>query len=113
MEENRSYRLLKNKRPSRFIQATSQSLLQPYPHKSVHGHRGIMSKNVSLYQHMIIDPHSKENYVDWAINLREHKLCVLKERQEENPPSAYFKGTILSNARKMAKDQCMSSLNSA
>lgn len=42
-----------------------------------------MSKNVSLYQHMIIDPHVKENYIDWAINLREGKKISVKERESD------------------------------
>ena len=42
-----------------------------------------MAKNVSLYQHMIVDPHSKENYIDWAINLRESKTISIKERETD------------------------------
>ena len=47
-----------------------------------------MGKNVSVYKHMLGDPHLKENYIDWAIRLREYDKCQLKVKSDDYIPSA-------------------------
>ena len=83
MEENISYRFLKKCKPLG-IDRTSQSLLQPSPHKNKPPlSKGIMAKNVSVYQHMLGEPHAKENYIDWAINLRNSKKMSVGSREPQ------------------------------
>ena len=77
MEEYVSYRNLKKVKPI-CVSSTSHNLLIRPSHKSKQIEKGIMNKNVSLYQYMIVDPHAKENYVDWAINLREGKIISIR-----------------------------------
>ena len=52
---------------------------------------------------MIIDPHVKENYIDWAINLREGKKISVKERESDETPAVYYKTTEQSKNKKTAK----------
>ena len=110
MEEKITYRYLRKSKP-RTIKNTSQSLLQSYPHKSKRPLKGIMAKNVSMYKHMLEDPKLKENYIDWAINLRGYEKTHLKEREEDNIPSVYYKKTMLTQMRNTTKDSFHNSLN--
>ena len=79
MEENIPYRRLKKLKPNK-INQTSERILRQYPRKltSSKDHESIMSQNVTQYQYMLSDPHLKENYINWATNLRGYTKLHIK-----------------------------------
>lgn len=82
MEENISYRRINQLKPHG-IRTTSHKLLQPIfrnrESKQRHPHNNdIMSQNVTQYQYMLSDPHLKQNYINWATNLRAYQQIITK-----------------------------------
>lgn len=43
-----------------------------------------MNQNVTQYQYMLQDPHIKENYINWATNLRSYNKIGAAEDDKEN-----------------------------
>lgn len=109
MEENISYRKIKKQKPYA-IKSTSQRLLHPIfrnrtQDSTMLAHNDIMSQNVTQYQYMLSDPHLKENYINWATNLRGYDHLPPKEQPAADPPAVFFKDTTLQKMRKECKAQ--------
>lgn len=68
-----------------------------------------MSQNVTQYQYMLSDPHLKENYINWATNLRGYGRVQVKEISVCDPPSVFYKPTEIEDIRKKGKDLAHSS----
>jgi hypothetical protein len=82
MEETISYRRIKKVKPYA-IKSTSEKLMQPIfrnrtNEKNLSVNNDIMSQNVTQYQYMLSDPHLKENYINWATNLRGYTKLHIK-----------------------------------
>lgn len=107
MEENIPYRKLRNLKPLS-IKSTSEKLLRPiFRHRShekgLKERKSIMNQNVTQYEYMLSDPHLKENYINWATNLRGYHKLMMKELSACDPPSVFYKPTELEELRKKNK----------
>ena len=82
MEDNISYRRLK-KLKAYCLSHTSERLLKPIfrnrsQEKLEKTNRNIMNQNVTQYEYMLSQPYLKENYINWATNLRGYEKVQLK-----------------------------------
>ena len=99
MEERIPYRKLRNLKLKK-VDGISNKLLKLPAHRQTSQTRDkdfdITNKNVSMYEYMLVNSYIKENYINWAINLRtstnskNHGQTSITDCE---PPQAFFKDT--------------------
>ena len=90
MEETTSYRKLRNPNLHQ-VQGISKRLLNTPHHRLAPNRKDtaedITNKNVSMYEYMLVNSYIKENYINWAINLRSHSTPKKSEGSNEHNPT--------------------------